>query len=169
LLREAELLREKERLINLEKRLQISSGVAGSKPKSASPAFYSSKRLYSFAEESPKLEVGKNFEIIDAHLPRRDYQDLTNLNSLSIVESYRRASEVSDTHYQLSDSTAYFNNDLKQRIREEMEAEKAIQDKFSKGEYNTSRFNKASPTPPPQSSRKTEETVKYEPGTFESP
>lgn len=76
---------------------------------------------------------------------------MTNLNSLSIVESYRRASEVSDTHYQLSDSTAHFNSqDLKQRIREEMEAERAIQDKFARGEYNTSRFaSKPASTPTP--------------------
>lgn len=134
-----------------------------------------SKRLYSFAEDSPNNNdtFSKEFEIIDAHLPRRDYQNLTNLNSLSIVESYRRASEVSDTHYQLNDSTAYFNSqELKQRIKQEMEAEKAIQDKFSRGDYNTSRFtNRAitSPTPHPNSNRKTEETIKIEPNAFESP
>lgn len=50
MLKEAELLREKERLINIEKRLQMAH--ADPLPKAVSPTKYS-KRLYSFAEESP--------------------------------------------------------------------------------------------------------------------
>lgn len=50
-----------------------------------------------------------------------------------------------------------------------MEAEKAIQDKFNRGDYNTSRFTKPSPTPSPNNNRKTEDTPKYEPNSYESP
>lgn len=123
-------------------------------PKPTSPSKYN-RRLYSFAEESPARnapEVSREFEIIDAHLPRRDYQNLTNLNSLSIVESYRRASEAGDSHYQLSDSTAYFNShDLHARNQQD----KTIRD--------YSKFTRSPPAPTPTlpTDRKPTETIKY--------
>lgn len=50
LIKEAALIRENERLINLERRLQMA--YAEPFPKTTSPAKYN-RRLYSFAEESP--------------------------------------------------------------------------------------------------------------------
>ena len=85
------------------------------------------------------------------------------------MESYRRASEASDIQYQLSDSTAHFNSqDLHARIKQEIEHEKAIQDKLNKGEYS-SKFIRSPPVPNPPSECKPIETIKYEPESFESP
>jgi hypothetical protein len=87
------------------------------------------------------------------------------------VESYRRASEASDVQYQLSDSTAHFNSqDLHARIKQEIEQEKAIQDRLNKGEYS-SKFIRSPPIPTPSerkppiptppSERKPSEASKY--------
>lgn len=75
---------------------------------------------------------------------RRDYAHLTDLNCLSVVQSYRKPSERSEVvPKQLGDSSKIIQEAsmLKEKIRKEREVEKSIHEQFSNGQYTTSRFN----------------------------